>query len=95
MSLKAGDAKRPAANRGSSLKVLLYTMLYMAATRTQIYLTAQQRQRLDERGSQNGLGLAEMIRQAVDDYLGEQGDIQAALDESYGSLPDLEVPPRG
>ena len=49
---------------------MLYTLLYMAATRTQIYLTAEQRQRLDERGSQNGLGLAEMIRQAVDGYLG-------------------------
>jgi predicted DNA-binding protein len=70
-------------------------MLYMPATRTQIYLTADQRNRLDERGAQTGLGLAEMIRRAVDEYLGEERDIQAALDETFGSLPDLDVPPRG
>lgn len=73
----------------------MYTMLYMPATRTQIYLTADQRNRLDERGAQTGLGLAEMIRRAVDEYLGEERDIQAALDETFGSLPDLDVPPRG
>jgi predicted DNA-binding protein len=70
-------------------------MLYMAATRTQVYLTAEQRDRLDERGARTGLGLAEMIRRAVDEYLGEQGDVQAALDETYGSLPELHVPARG
>jgi predicted DNA-binding protein len=70
-------------------------MLYMAATRTQIYLTAEQRNRLDEHGAQTGLGLAEMIRQAVDEYLGDQGDIRVALDETYGSLPELEAPARG
>ena len=73
----------------------MYTMLYMPATRTQIYLTNEQRHRLDERGAVTGLGLAEMIRQAVDNYLGEQRDIRAALDEAYGVLPELEVPPRG
>jgi hypothetical protein len=74
---------------------MLYTMLYMAATRTQIYLTAEQRDRLDERGAQTGLGLAEMIRQAVDAYLGAAGDIHAALDDTYGSLPNLDVQQRG
>jgi hypothetical protein len=66
-------------------------MLYMAATRTQIYLTAAQRDRLDERGTKTGLGLAEMIRRAVDEYLGEEADVQAALDETFGSLPDLAL----
>lgn len=70
-------------------------MLYMPATRTQIYLTAEQRERLDERGNKTGLGLAEMIRQAVDAYLGGEADVQAALDQTYGSLPDLQVQPRG
>ena len=73
----------------------MYTLLYMAATRTQIYLTADQRSRLDERGAQTGLGLAELIRRAVDEYLGEQADVQAALDETFGAVPDLEVPARG
>jgi len=77
------------------MRTMLYTALYMAATRTQIYLTAEQRRRLDDRGRSNGLGLAEMIRQAVDEYLGAEGDIQAALEETYGSLPDLKVPSRG
>ncbi len=73
---------------------MLYTLLYMAATRTQIYLTAEQRQRLDERGSQNGLGLAEMIRQAVDGYLGSESDVRAAFEGTFGSLPELTVPGR-
>jgi predicted DNA-binding protein len=70
-------------------------MLYMSSTRTQIYLTKEQRDRLDERGAQTGLGLAEMIRRAVDDYLGDQGDMKAALDETFGVLTDLELPARG
>jgi ribbon-helix-helix CopG family protein len=74
---------------------MMYTMLYMPATRTQIYLTADQRDRLDERGAQTGLGLAEMIRRAVDEYLGEPGDIAAALDETFGALTELELPSRG
>jgi predicted DNA-binding protein len=73
----------------------MYTMLYMSSTRTQIYLTKEQRDRLDERGAQTGLGLAEMIRRAVDDYLGDQGDMKAALDETFGVLTDLELPARG
>jgi hypothetical protein len=36
-----------------------------------------------------------MIREAVDTYLAEdEPDVGAALDESFGTLPDLEVPPR-
>jgi hypothetical protein len=68
---------------------VLYTALYMAATRTQIYLTAEQRRRLDDRGRSNGLGLAEMIRAAVDAYLGHETDLKSALDETFGALPDL------
>jgi hypothetical protein len=66
----------------------------MAATRTQIYLTAEQRNRLDERGALTGLGLAEMIRQAVNGYLGAEGDIRAAFEETFGTLPELSVPGR-
>jgi hypothetical protein len=70
---------------------VLYTALYMAATRTQIYLTTEQRRRLDERGRSNGLGLAEMIRDAVDTYLGAEVDLRPALDATFGALPDLDV----
>jgi hypothetical protein len=36
-----------------------------------------------------------MIREAVDTYLADdEPDVQAALDATFGSIPDLEVPPR-
>lgn len=68
----------------------------MAATRTQIYLTAEQRARLDELRRRDRKSLAEVIREAIDAYLaGEGGEtLQDALDATYGSMPDLEVPPR-
>ena len=70
---------------------MLYTALYMAATRTQIYLTTEQRRRLDDLGQQTGLGLAEMIREAVDAYLGQETDLTPALKSTFGALPDLIV----
>jgi predicted DNA-binding protein len=67
----------------------------MASTRTQIYLTDDQRKRLDLRGRRTGAPLARMIREAVDSYLADdEPDVQAALDETFGSIPELEVPPR-
>ena len=74
---------------------LLYTVLYMASTRTQIYLTDDQRRRLDVRGRQTGAPLARMIREAVDAYLADdRPDTDAALDETFGTLPDLQPPDR-
>jgi len=73
----------------------LYTALYMAATRTQIYLTKRQRQRLDEIRRRDGLSLAEVIREAVDQYIENSGEsIKEALEATYGTMPDLEVPSR-
>jgi predicted DNA-binding protein len=67
----------------------------MASTRTQIYLTDDQRKRLDLRGRRTGAPLARMIREAVDSYLADdEPDLKAALDETFGTLPELEVPPR-
>src|SRR4051794_13825399 len=43
----------------------LYTALYMAATRTQVYLTAAQRERLDELAKRDGRSLASHIREAL------------------------------
>jgi hypothetical protein len=74
---------------------MLYTVLYMASTRTQIYLTDDQRRRLDLRGRQTGAPLARMIREAVDAYLADdRPDTDAALDETFGTLPDFELPSR-
>jgi len=73
----------------------LYTALYMASMRTQIYLTDDQRRRLDAKGRNTGAPLARMIREAVDAYLGDdRPDPDAALEETFGTLPDLELPSR-
>lgn len=73
----------------------MYTALYMPSTRTQIYLTDDQRRRLDARGRRAGSSMAHMIREAVDAYLADdRPDTQAALDETFGTLPDLELPSR-
>lgn len=67
----------------------------MASTRTQIYLTDDQRRRLDAKGRLTGAPLARMIREAVDVYLADdQPDPDATLDETFGTLPDLELPSR-
>ena len=77
---------------------MLYAVLYMAATRTQIYLTKKQRQELDARRKREGKTLAAVVRDAVDAYVARDtataADIQAMLDRTFGSIPDLEVPSR-
>ena len=74
---------------------MLYPVLYMPSTRTQIYLTADQRRQLDARGRRSGAPLAGMIREAVDAYLaGDRTDAEAALAETFGTLPGLELPSR-
>lgn len=67
----------------------------MAATRTQVYLTDRQRRRLDERQRREGKSMAAVIREAIDAYLTEPpADLDAALTETFGALPDLDVPAR-
>jgi hypothetical protein len=74
---------------------VLYSVLYMPSTRTQIYLTDDQRRRLDARGRRTGAPMARLIREAVEIYLAEERvDVDAALDETFGTLPDLEQPSR-
>jgi predicted DNA-binding protein len=73
----------------------MYAALYMPATRTQIYLTKQQRQRLDEIRRRDGRSLADVVREAVDQYLENSGEsIEDAWEATRGSMPDLEVPSR-
>jgi hypothetical protein len=67
----------------------------MAARRTQIYLTEDQRRRLDERRRRERRTLAELVREAVDAYLADRSqDPAAALSSTFGALPNLEVPRR-
>ncbi|CAN5127427.1 hypothetical protein BH18CHL2_BH18CHL2_03900 [soil metagenome] len=74
---------------------LLYTALYMVATRTQIYLTTEQRRRLDARGKREGQTLAALIRAAVDAYLNDDSAAaEDAIKRTFGSMHDLEPPAR-
>ncbi len=76
---------------------MLYTVLYMAATRTQIYLRKDQRDRLDVLVRSKGTSLAALIRLAVDDLLARSApdpDPERALDMTFGSAPEFEIPPR-
>jgi hypothetical protein len=74
---------------------VLYTAQYMPATRTQIYLTKEQRGRLDELSERRGTTLAGLIREAVDEYLDRvDPEEEATLEATFGVLPALEVPSR-
>jgi uridine kinase len=76
---------------------VLYTLLYImpGAIRTQIYLTADQRRKVDARMRRDGQSLAHVVREALDAYLGDNDpDVERALDLTFGSLPDLVVPGR-
>ena len=69
-------------------------MLYMA-TRTQIYLTEEQRSSLDELRRREGKTLAELIREAVEQLVAsKRPDPGDALDQTFGSAPRLSVPSR-
>jgi hypothetical protein len=73
------------------------------ATRTQVYLTAEQRRQIEELRAHEGRTLAEVIRTALDEYLAAHGpaaeearraEMQRVFDETFGSMPDLEYPDR-
>jgi CRISPR/Cas system-associated protein Cas7 (RAMP superfamily) len=67
----------------------------MAATRTQVYLTEDQRRLIERRSRRTGESLAHMVREALDAYLvDDERALQAALDETYGAEPDFEIPSR-
>lgn len=65
------------------------------ALRTQIYLTAEQRAALDEVRRRDGKSLAEVVRDALDAYLAEQGaDPGTALAATFGAAPGFDAPSR-
>jgi predicted DNA-binding protein len=65
------------------------------ALRTQIYLTVEQRARLDELREREGKSLAELVREALDAYVAEQAvDAADALDSTFGAAPGFTVPER-
>ena len=74
----------------------MYTALYMPATRTQIYLTAEQRTKLDSRRRRERKTLAAVVREAIDAYVGKEtpADVRKILDDTFGIDPRLSVPSR-
>jgi predicted DNA-binding protein len=66
----------------------------MSATRTQVYLTEEQRRRLDERGRMQGRSFASLVREAIDAYLAATPDPAVALEETFGAVPRLQSPTR-
>jgi predicted DNA-binding protein len=66
----------------------------MSATRTQIYLTEEQRRRIDEVAKASGVTMAEIVRRALDAYLAGEVDSSTALAATFGAVPDASVPSR-
>lgn len=66
----------------------------MSATRTQIYLTAEQRRRIDQLTAAEGVPMAEVIRRALDEYLDAELDASTVLAQTFGADPDAEAPSR-
>lgn len=65
----------------------------MSATRTQVYLTGEQRRRIDEIARAEGVTLAEVVRRALDAYLDRDSDAEA-LAATFGADPHAGAPSR-
>ena len=67
----------------------------MRAVRTQVYLTDDQRKRIDAISKAEGVTMAEVIRRALDGYLDEVlPDPNVALAATFGASPKAGVPSR-
>ncbi len=66
----------------------------MSATRTQVYLTEEQRRRIDEIAREEGVTLAEVVRRALDAYLDRDTNVEAALAATFGADPQAGAPGR-
>jgi hypothetical protein len=75
----------------------------MPATRTQVYLTEDQRREIEKLRARDGRTLAEVVRAALDEYLATHGpaaeearrqETQRVLDETFGIAPDFPYPDR-
>lgn len=65
--------------------------------RTQIYLDEEQDLRLERRAAATGQTKSALIRAAIDRFLSRDrspDELEQALDDTYGVLPDLRVPDR-
>jgi predicted transcriptional regulator len=66
--------------------------------RTQIYLHEEQDARLERRARAGGVTKSALIRAAIDRFLSREpspSDLEGALQETFGALPDITTPDRG
>lgn len=67
----------------------------MSSIRTQVYLTREQRRRLDRRARREDKTLAQVIREAVDAFVADEPPSPAAaVAATFGALPALDIPLR-
>lgn len=67
----------------------------MPSVRTQIYLTSEQRRRLNQLARRKSVPVTQLVKEAMDSYLDESvPDPETALSATFGSIPNLEVPSR-
>jgi len=67
----------------------------MPATRTQVYLTEEQRRRIDALAEAEGVTMAEVVRRALDAYLNKESpNPRLALAATYGADPSVVPPSR-
>jgi len=67
----------------------------MSSTRTQIYLTPELRQQVDRIAEARGISLAQVVREALDQYLADShADPTRALESTFGADPGIEAPDR-
>lgn len=70
-------------------------MLCCMSTRTQVYLTDDQRERIDRLASVEKITLAEVVRRALDRYLADEvPDPVTALASTFGADPGASAPDR-
>jgi predicted DNA-binding protein len=66
----------------------------MPMTRTQVYLPESLRARIDDRARAEGKTMAEVIRDAVEQYVPAVDDVDVALDATFGAVRRVSVPSR-
>jgi len=81
-------------SRGLEMGDMSRCILHCMSTRTQVYLTDEQRRRIDELANAAGVTMAEIIRRALDGYLDDQADPEPSLAATFGAAPDFSVPTR-
>ena len=64
----------------------------ISSTRTQVYVTDEERERIDGVAAIEGVAMVQVIRRAADEYLDGGPDPEAALAATFGAVPDAGRP---